>query len=76
MKERSCYVYLYLEYGRTFYLPIRYDEETTNKIAMGGRGNVAPNLLDLVRLDKIYRVKQKNYPHAEACVFTSLKIIY
>ncbi|CAI8946327.1 hypothetical protein EMIT0210MI2_250066 [Priestia megaterium] len=26
---------------------------------MGGRGNVAPNLLELVRLDKIYRVKQK-----------------
>ncbi|CAI8913874.1 FHA domain-containing protein [Priestia megaterium] len=34
-----------------------YDEETTNKLAMGGRGNVAPNLLDLVWLDKIYRVK-------------------
>lgn len=34
-----------------------YDEEATNKLAMGGRGNVAPNLLDLVWLDIIYRVK-------------------
>jgi len=33
------------------------DEETIKKLAMGGRGNVAPNLLDLVWLDKIYRVK-------------------
>jgi len=76
MKERCCYVDLYLEHRHTFYLPIWYDEETTNKLAMGGRGNVAPNLLDLVRLDKIYRVKQKNYPRAEACVFLSLKSIY
>ena len=57
------------EYGRTFYLPIRYDEETTNKLAMGSRGNIAPNLIDLVRLDKIYRVKQKTI-HMQRHVFS------
>lgn len=46
------------------------DEETTNKSSMGGRGSVAPNLLDLARTDKIYRVKQKNYLRVEACVLT------
>jgi hypothetical protein len=41
---------------------------------MGVRGSVAPYLLDLARLDKIYRAKQKNYLRAEACVFPSLNV--
>jgi hypothetical protein len=49
------------------------NEETTNKPSMGGRGSVAPNLLDLARPDKIHRVK-KNYLRAEACVFPSLNV--
>jgi len=50
------------------------DEETTNKPSMRGRGSVAPNLLDLAGLDKIHRVKQKNYLRAEVCVFPSLNV--
>lgn len=52
------------------------DEETTNKPSMGGRGSVAPNLLDLAVLDKIHRVKQKKLSPCRGMCFPIIKCIY